>query len=273
MKKLGDGRVSRLLANPPVGAIGLILASISIVLALYFGVKSVAKRELVLAQEKPSILVFDPGVTDAFSLTPKFLLWSRPDTDPVGEKVYGVSFAIWNNGRLSIKPGHILKSLRVRIGDETKQPIAVWDVHPSFWAREEIKIKTNRNIVEENGLPEIPINFQILEQGDGASFQVIYSGPEEINISLRGTVEGIPQNAFFPKSKLDWGELGLLSATILAWAMVARALVRRKRIVLVAVLVPAFVVLIILVYVTPWFTKLAEIPKFTYKPSIADLRE
>lgn len=276
MNESGDGKLRQLLANPWVGGTGLVLTSISIIVAVYFGMKLTAKRDLILTQEKPSILVFDPEVTDAFDLTPKSLSWSRSDIDPVSEKVYVVSFAIWNNGRLSIRPEHILRPLRIQIGDEVKQPVAIWEVRPSFWSREEIAMKINRDVDEENGLPQIPVDFQILERGDGGSFQVIYSGPEDINISLTGTIEGIPRNTFFPKMKLNWGVLVfvifLLSVALYGYL----GLIWRRR----KVTIPDILLIISLLAMAGMVlfqqrsevTVLVEMPEFDYKPSIEDLR-
>jgi len=276
MNESGDGKFRQLLANPWVGGTGLVLTSISIIVAVYFGVKLTAKRDLILAQEKPSILVFDPGLTDAFDLTPKSLLWSRPGMDPLSEKVHGVCFAIWNNGRVSIKPEHILKPLRIQIGDKAKQPIAIWEIRPTFWSREEIKMDTNGDVLEESGLPQIPTNFRILEQGDGASFQVIYSGPEDISVSLRGTVEGIPRDAFFPKMKLNWGVLSLVILLLSLALFAYLGLIWRRRKLLIGDI--SMIILMLVMAALIFFqqrseiTVLVEMPEFDYKPSIEDLR-
>lgn len=277
MDKLADNKRSRLLANPWVAGISLVLALVSITLALYFGLISSAKRDLILTQEKPSILVFDPEATNAFDLTPKSLLWWRSGIDPLSEKVYVVSFAIWNNGRLSIKPEDILRALYIEIGDEVKQPIAIWEVRFSAWSREEVDLRINGHVDEKNELPQIPIDFQILEQGDGGSFQVIYSGPEDINISLRGTVEGIARNTFFPKRKLNWSVIGmaiwLLSIALFGfWGLIWRkGRIKTMDILLVTGL------LIMAVYLIfaqrSKITVLVDMPIFEYRPSIEDLRD
>ena len=275
MNESGDGKFRQLLANPWVGGTGLVLTSISIIVAVYFGVRSTAKRELILTQEKPSILVFDPGVTDAFDLMPKSLLWSRSGIDPLSEKVHGVSFAIWNDGRLSIRPEHILRALRIQIGSGRKQPVAIWGVRSSFWSREEIALKPSTHVEEENGFPQIPIGFRILEQNDGGSFQVIYSGPEDISVSLRGTVEGIPRDAFFPKMKLNWGVLSLV-IFLLSLALYAYlGLIWRRRKLLIGDI--SMIILILVMAALIFFqqrseiTVLVEMPEFDYRPSIEDL--
>lgn len=264
----------RLLANPWVGGISLMLALVSIALALYFGVRSTAKRELILTQEKPSILVFDPGMTDAFDLMPKSLLWSRSGIDPLSEKVHVVSFAIWNGGRLSIRPEHILRALRIQIGSGRKQPVAIWEVRSSFWSREEIALKPSTHVEEENGFPQIPIGFRILEQNDGGSFQVIYSGPEDIQISLKGTVEGIAQNIFFPKRKINWYLLVMfISFLIMAGSMIARMIIdRRWTASRIAIMLAVLVMVVVYgIYLGSKMVELADIPKFDYRPSIEDL--
>lgn len=276
MNESGDGKFRNFLANPWVGGTGLVLTSISVIVAVYFGVGPTAKRELTLAQEKPSMLVFDPEVTDAFDLTPKSLLWSRPGMDPLSEKVHGVSFAIWNSGRVSIKPEHILKPLRIRIGDDVKQPVAIWEVRPSFWSREEIKMEINRDVDEENGLPRIPIDFRILERGDGGSFQVIYSGPEDMSISLRGTVEGIPGDTFFPKRKLNWGILAIIiyfsSIALYGYIRLVRR-TRKVRILDILLIVAALSMAVTVAFIErSKITVSVEMPEFDYKPSIEHLR-
>lgn len=274
MNESGDGKFRNFLANPWVGGTALVLTSISVIVAVYFGVGPTAKRELILAQEKPSILVFDPEVTDAFDLTPKSLLWSRPGIDPLSEKVHGVSFAIWNSGRLSVKPEHILNPLRIRIGDEVKQPVAIWEVRSSLWSREEIKMKINGDVDEENGLPQIPIDFRILERGDGGSFQVIYSGPQDMSISLRGTVEGIPGDTFFPKRKLNWGVLGMIIylSSIALFGYIGLVWRTRKVKISDILVIVAILSMVVTVAFTQKIIVLVEMPAFDYNPSIEDLR-
>lgn len=275
MNESGDGKFRQLLANPWVGGTGLVLTSISIIVAVYFGVRSTAKRELILTQEKPSILVFDPGVTDAFDLTPKSLLWSRSGIDPLSEKVHGVSFAIWNDGRLSIRPEHILRVLRIQIGSGRKQPVAIWGVRSSFWSREEIALKPSTHVEEENGFPQIPIGFRILEQNDGGSFQVIYSGPEDIQISLKGTVEGIARNIFFPKRKINWYLLGtFILFLMMTGSMIATMIIDRRWTVsrITMMLAVLFMVVFYGISQRSKMVELADIPKFDYRPSIEDLR-
>jgi len=275
MNESGDGKFRQLLANPWVGGTGLALTSISIIVAVYFGVRSAAKRELILTQEKPSILVFDPGVTDAFDLTPKSLLWSRSGIDPLSEKVHGVSFAIWNDGRLSIRPEHILRVLRIQIGSGRKQPVAIWGVRSSFWSREEIALKPSTHVEEENGFPQIPIGFRILEQNDGGSFQVIYSGPEDIQISLKGTVEGIARNIFFPKRKINWYLLGtFILFLMMTGSMIATMIIDRRWTVsgITMMLAVLFIVVFYGISQRSKMVELADIPKFDYRPSIEDLR-
>ena len=274
MNEAGDSKFRQLLTNPWVGGIGLVLASISVIVAVYFGVRSTAKRELILTQEKPSILVFDPGVTDAFDLTPKSLLWSRSDIDPLSEKVHGVSFAIWNNGRLSIRPEHILRALRIQIGSGRKQPVAIWEVRSSFWSREEIALKPSTHVEEENGFPQIPIGFRILEQNDGGSFQVIYSGPEDIQISLKGTVEGIARNIFFPKRKINWYLLGMfILFLMMIGSMIGTMIIDRRWTVsrITMMLAALFMVVFYGISQRSKMVELADIPKFDYRPSIEDL--
>ncbi len=283
MNESGRSKVRQLLTNPWIGGASLVLASISIIVAVYFGVRSTARRELAFTQEKPSILVFDPGLTSAFDLTPQSLVWSRSGIDPISEKVYVVSFAIWNTGRLSVKPEHVLKPLRIQVGDEVKQPIAIWEVRPSSWSREEIKMKITGDVVEENGLPQIPIGFRILEPGDGASFQVIYSGPEDIDVSLWGTVEGITRDNFFLRRKFspNFFLLTILYFAILAISVAVRRLrlrgLRHPNILKLVMQAGVFFIMLLILFTlvskNTKLIELAEIPIFEYKPSIVDLRQ
>ena len=272
MKKPIESVRGRLLGNPWVGGIGLLLASISIVIAIYFGWKSTEKRELVLTQGESSVLVFDPGVTKAFELTPKVLLWSHPDIDPLRSSVYSVSFAIWNSGRASIKPDHILRTLRIQIGDDTKRPIAIWDILPIAWSREEIEMEIGSNLTEEKGLPQIPISFGILESEDGASFQVIYSGPEDMNIILKGTVEGIPRNTFFPKREINRDLLSMIAVLWGGALLTYVGLIWRQKKAKIGDIGMAVMLLVLgatlLFLQRSEITVLAEMPGFDYKPSI-----
>ena len=272
MRKPAESMRGRLLGNPWVGGISLLLASISIAIAIYFGWKSTEKRELVLTQEESSVLVFDPGVTKAFELTPKVLLWSHPDIDPLKQSVYSISFAIWNSGRASIKPDHILRTLMIQIGDDAREPIAIWDILPTAWSREEIGMEIGSNLAEEKGLPQIPISFEILESGDGASFQIIYSGPEDIDIILKGTVEGIPRNTFFPKRGINWDLLSMIAVLWGGALLTYVGLIWRQKKAKISDIGMAVMLLvlgaILLFLQRSEITVLVEMPKFDYKPSI-----
>lgn len=218
------------------------------------------------------MLVFDPGVTKAFELIPKLLLWSHPDIDLLKQSVYSISFVIWNSGRAPIKPVHILRTLRIQIGDDAKQPTAIWDILPIAWSREEIEMEISSNLTEEKGLPQIPISFRILESGDGASFQIIYSGSEDMSVILKGTVEGIPRNTFFAKRETNWD---LLSVIAVVWGSALFAYVgllwRQKKTKIADI---GLVVLLVVLGAILFFQQrseikvLAEMPRFDYKPSI-----
>lgn len=264
-----NGRVRRLLTNPWLGPVGIFVGIVGILIAIYFGTKPDARRELTLTQTGSSILVYDPSFTKAFTLKPERLLWSPPGTKSLNEKVYAISFAIWNDGKLPIKPEHILKQLEIQIGNDNKRPSAIWEIRSLAWSREEIKFQIKDVSVKRGVSPTIPINFRILEQGDGANLQAIYSASEELDVRLIGTVESIAQNAFFPKKKLFWSQIiAALIAPIFLLYMSWEAWREGNK--LAALIVLSLSILIIVLNFYKWdkFTELKEMPKFSYQPII-----
>ena len=160
-----------------------------------------------MAQE--ALLVYDPEVTEAFSLNPNptGVAWSRESTLEE-DKVWAITFAIWNSGNLAIKAGDVLAPLNIQVGTASASPEIIWEIRTLGWSRKEVDFSVlDDDIKEVDGVVSIPIEFRIMENEDGARLQLIYSGSGDLPITLRGTIEGNKTNEFLPARTLDKGKL------------------------------------------------------------------
>jgi hypothetical protein len=90
----------------------------------------------------------------------------------------------WNDGKLPIKADDVLEPLRI-------------ELDPTCVILDARLLKTSRSVtrfakgeVSEGAKNSLPLSFSILERNDGASFQIIYSGNSDTDVSVKGTVVG-----------------------------------------------------------------------------------
>jgi hypothetical protein len=141
-----------------------------------------------------------------------------PPVDPRGQKVWAITFAIWNSGDLPIRGGDVstggdvLKPLTIHVGSDAINPEIIWEVRVARWSRDEIDFRIDTSKLEgDSDTPSLPVEFRILEQGDGAQIDLIYSGPRTLQdtIVLSGSVVGNSQTEFRPFTQWDSGLIAL----------------------------------------------------------------
>lgn len=182
---------------------GVVLAIIAIGIGLYFGLRSDGERNPQLAIINGPVPLFDPELTTSFELVPKpgRIIWGEP-LENEAQAVWGVTLAVWNAGSVAIRREHVLSQMRLRVGLGERIPTTMWELRLLERSREVTNFNALVGDIEAvDGFPEIPIEFDILEESDGARLLLIYSGERDIPITLRGTVEGRKGIEVFLRSK------------------------------------------------------------------------
>ena len=119
---------------------------------------------------------------------------TRIMTDLTVAKVY-----FWNNGRESIKREHILENLMIEFDDSTNQ---ILDFKLLKVSRAITGIRVQRDSVKMQ--KRLCVDFNILEDDDGFSAQIIFSGNQNTRIRLLGIIEGAKNIRFSPPATLFW---------------------------------------------------------------------
>lgn len=123
-----------------------------------------------------------------------------------------VQVQIWNKGRKAIRRGEVLK------------PVIIRFTEPVHFLESRVRSVTRPEIVKlaltpGSNLAEVKIDWEILEQGDGAVIQLTYDGSTRIPVAIHGVIEGqrnvtlVKQVAPIPRKELI--VLGISSAALL----------------------------------------------------------
>jgi len=178
-----------------ISAVGILISGVALGLSLILFLQQGDRREPQIAIVQGPYLIYDPTVTTRIRLveTEEEPIWGR-FVDAENSRIWGTELMIWNSGKESIKTsnGDVLTPLKIQLGTAEQHPTIIWDIPTLAWSRPEIKFQIPSGAVahKNNGVPLIPLDFEILETDDGASVLLIYSGPKELDISLIGSVEG-----------------------------------------------------------------------------------
>lgn len=92
-------------------------------------------------------------------------------------------FYFWNDGKLPIKAEEVLEPIKISLTDKTARILSSGILKESRLVTGIKLKKTSSN--------ELSLTFKILEQGDGAAFQLIYEGDPKSNIVISGVIEGV----------------------------------------------------------------------------------
>lgn len=162
--------------NPLVGVIGAAASVISIPLAIFLYFSGQQTRDLAALVHPIRTSVVRLG--QASKLSVKF------EDRLIDSDVTAVQIAVWNRGGLAIRPTNVLK------------PVAI--AMPGHRILEATIKKQTRDVVnfrlDPTNLAEgrVPLNWDILEQDDGAVIQLIYEGDDTSDITFEGVLEGQP---------------------------------------------------------------------------------
>jgi len=178
-ERLGvPSRAKQVLSNPWFGLVGLLIGVVGVALAVFFYLSSQTERELVYAVNPVRTAVVTAGRATELAVLHR--------GQPLGDvDVTAAQVAIWNAGTQSIRQENVLQDIVIF----TVPSVPILEVS----IRERSRDVTGFALVET---PEwlaqgiVPVSWRILEGNDGASVQLIYQGRQEVQVCVRGVIEG-----------------------------------------------------------------------------------
>jgi hypothetical protein len=166
----------RFISHPAVvilGLIGTVTSIIAFPLSFYFA-RQIKPNLSILSHPTRSIIVQSGRISDlAVSLRGKQIVGN----------LTAAQFLIHNAGKGPVRHEDILKP--IFIVAPTNCPI--FEATIRYATRDEIGFQLITNDISSGRLG---LDWKILEENDGASFQILYGGPEDVRFSDEGTVVG-----------------------------------------------------------------------------------
>ena len=162
-------------SNFLVGIVGTAASIVGVFLAVYFYFGSVSYPELVYFVNPVHTIVVKQGTASRLGVV--------FDGHPLTQDVTASQVAIWNRGHQVIRRAAILQA--VTITTEPRVPILEATIRKT--SRDVVGFDLGRTRFAEG---EVPVSWNILEEGDGGVVQLVYAGDVGIQIRCRGVIEG-----------------------------------------------------------------------------------
>lgn len=174
---MNDKSPRRRLVSNLITGVSLLLNALSIGLAIYFYLQTQKEREPILYIEPLRAQVVDVSQPGGSKIEVLF------EGKPIGQKNVTAAFLyFWNAGRESIESRDVFKPIEIILnGADEILDYSVMRQHRDGIINFEATVdhaKPNR----------VQIRFTILEQGDGATIQIIFTGDPSTTIAASGTI-------------------------------------------------------------------------------------
>jgi hypothetical protein len=170
-----------------LGLIGLAIGLFGIVLSFYFYEKSKKERE-------PTFIV-DPIKTEilnASSTKHAPIKIFTLDGEEINRDLTSVTFYFWNKGKEPIRKADLLKKVKLKLEDKSR----IIDYKIIKESRDVSNISLNQ--VDDRN---IEIDFDILEENDGFTGQIIYEGKKGSKLTLATVIVGVKEVSDFAVSQ------------------------------------------------------------------------
>lgn len=161
--------------NPYFRWIGIILGLIAIVLSGIFYLWSIEEPDLTY--------MINPIKTTIFTSEKMSSLKVYTQGKEIKKDITAIQISIWNQGKKSIKPADILKPIEIY----SEPPVEIIEALTRNISREVTHFQIETNVISQG---VIKPKWDILENNDGASIQLIFTGPSHTKFKLRGIIEG-----------------------------------------------------------------------------------
>ena len=112
----------------------------------------------------------------------------RNDGKEITSNLVSIRFYLWNAGNAAIHRDDVLRNLTITLDDEDSE---ILDFLFLKISRDVTDLKLQRNPADS--LHSLLLSFSILEQNDGATGQIIYEGPLNSKLRIKGVIEGVKE--------------------------------------------------------------------------------
>jgi hypothetical protein len=155
--------------------ISIIIGLVGIGLGIYFYSQSKETRDLSYSISPTKALVVDSKRASKLRVL--------YDSTTISSDIIAIQLAIWNRGKQSIKKSNILKTIELNNNNRVK----ILETSIRKVSRE----VTNFSVLQKNDMNgNILLNWDILENNDGAVIQILFAGNLNTKFFLNGIIEG-----------------------------------------------------------------------------------
>jgi len=171
-----QGSITRFFSNPLVGMIGTAASVLGVGLAFLFYFSDPNTPDLTALVHPIRTTLVKSG--QASNLSVKF------QDKVVDSDITIAQIAVWNRGRLSIRPQSVLKPIEIVIPGSH-----ILEATIRKQSRDVANLRLNTSNLDQG---RVLLAWDILERGDGGSIQLIYAGDNTAQINVEGVIEGQP---------------------------------------------------------------------------------
>jgi hypothetical protein len=154
---------------------------VGFVLAFYWHAQSVQERDPTYYVSQQRTRILDTSIPAPSQLQ---VLYKGKD---LNANISAVIVYVWNDGKLAIKAEDVLEPLRIQLAPGS----GILDTRLLRVSRAVTRFAKGE--VSDAAKNSLPISFSILERGDGAALQIIYTGNPDAAVSLQGTILGVAE--------------------------------------------------------------------------------
>lgn len=167
--------ISDINKNPYFGWIGIFLGVIGLLWSGIFALWSIEESDLTY--------MINPIKTTIFTAEKMSSLKVYTQGKEIKKDITAIQISIWNQGKKSIRPEDILKTIEIY----SEPPVEIIEALIRNISREVTHFQIETNAISQG---VIKPKWNILEKNDGASIQLIFAGPSHTKFKLRGIIEG-----------------------------------------------------------------------------------
>src|ERR1019366_2226123 len=164
--------------NPLVGPVTFALGVLSLAATIFFGLTAFKNRELSLYVNPSKTTIVKSGQSSDLHI-----LYKGKD---VSTDVTALQIELWNAGKESIRPEHILSPIIL----ETSPKVPILEARIRHISRPVTQIAWDTTNIADG---KVVVSWKILEHSDGAVIQFIVAGATETSIKPSATLEGQPR--------------------------------------------------------------------------------
>ena len=190
--------------------LGAVVGILGFAFGIYAYLNCLPIRKLTFYADPASALIVKSGQTSNLIVS--------YEGKPILNDVIAAQIAIWNAGKLPIKPEHIRDPIVIK----TDPPCPILEPTLRTSTPERARIINAQIDKTDAPLGRIKLTWDLLEQDDGFQIQLIFAGPSDTRLVPSGVIEGQKHIAVLSLGQTDWfmslilkGMLGLAAGLVI----------------------------------------------------------